>query len=78
MPRVIERRASEVAVEPVRGWILVEHPAAAPGWYRIRDTSQVPKWVTIECGRGAPYVVPAHKLLQWCPVEPPEIWWIPW
>lgn len=77
MPRVVERRASELD-GGTRGWIMVENPAAKPGWYPIRRIGHEPHWVTIDCGRGTPYVVPAFRILQWSPVEPPDAWWNPW
>lgn len=78
MPRTAERLASAIAEDRQTGWILVQPPAAAPGWYLIRGIVREQTWVSIDCGRGAAYVVPAHVRLQWAPVEPPEDWSKPW
>lgn len=76
--KATERLASAIVEDGSGGWILVGHPAAAPGWYRIRAITAAQGWVEIACGRGTPYVVPRTERLWWSPVQPPAEWWKPW
>lgn len=73
MPRAVQQ-----AREPDARWILVEHPAARPGWYEVKAIRRSPGWVTVDCGRGTPYVVRDSWSLWWSPVRPPAEWWKPW
>lgn len=78
MPRAVEQSAGAIALEPTARWILVDYPAALPGWYPIKAIRRAQDWVAIDCGREAPYVVPATKRLWWSTEQPPAEWWKPW